>query len=198
MNDFGTFFLILISITIFYVYLENKATDVTYINKGGIEFLVRNLDDKEQAAKLLSDICTRLTKLVKHLHNDRDNKEYDSQTKEDIKRLHKNYNPHAIVESSPGNKYTSYSINKGEKIVFCLRSKDDSQKLVDLNTMMFVAIHELAHLMTKEVGHTRRFWDNMKFLLVKGIELDVYKKQDFNSNPKEYCGTTITDTPLNS
>ena len=51
MNDFGTFFLILISITIFYVYLENKAVDVTYINKGGIEFLVRNLDDKEQAAK---------------------------------------------------------------------------------------------------------------------------------------------------
>ena len=31
---------------------QNKATDVTYINKGGIEFLVRNLDDKEQAAKL--------------------------------------------------------------------------------------------------------------------------------------------------
>ena len=198
MDDFATFFLILISITIFYVYLENKATDVTYINKGGIEFLVRNLNDKEQAAKLLSDICTRLTKLVKHLDNDKDNKEYDSETKSGIKRLKKNYNPNAVVESSPGNKYTSYSINKGEKIVFCLRSKDDSQKLVDLNTMMFVAIHEMAHLMTKEVGHTKQFWDNMKFLLIKAIELDIYKKQDFNSSPKEYCGTTITDTPLNS
>jgi len=198
MDDFATFFLILISITIFYVYLENKATDVTYINKGGIEFLVRNLNDKEQAAKLLSDICTRLTKLVKHLDNDKDNKEYHTETKSGIKRLKKNYNPNAVVESSPGNKYTSYSINKGEKIVFCLRSKDESQKLVDLNTMMFVAIHEMAHLMTKEVGHTKQFWDNMKFLLIKAIELDIYKKQDFNSSPKEYCGTTITDTPLNS
>ena len=198
MNDFGTFFLILISITIFYVYLENKATDVTYINKGGIEFLVRNLDDKEQAAKLLSDICSRLTKLVDHLYKDRDNKEYSSEVKSGIKRMKKNYNAHAVVESSPGNKYTSYSINKGEKIVFCLRSKDESQKLVDLNTMMFVAIHELAHLMTKEVGHTKNFWDNMKFLLVKAIDIDIYKKQDFNSAPKEYCGTTITDTPLNS
>ena len=64
--------------------------------------------------------------------------------------------------------------------------------------MMFVAIHELAHLMTKEVGHTKNFWDNMKFLLVKAIDIDIYKKQDFNSVPKEYCGTTITDTPLNS
>ncbi len=198
MNDFGTFFLILISITIFYVYLENKATDVTYINKGGIEFLVRNLDDKEQAAKLLSDICSRLSKLVNHLHNDIDNKEYSAEIRSGIKRMKKNYNSHAVVESSPGNKYTSYSINKGEKIVFCLRSKDDSQKLVDINTMMFVAIHELAHIMTKEIGHTKNFWDNMKFLLIKAIDLDIYKKQDFNSTPKEYCGTTITDTPLNS
>ena len=198
MNDFGTFFLILISITIFYVYLENKATDVTYVKKGEIEFLVRNLDDKEQAAKLLSDICSRLSKLVDHLHNDKDNKEYSKETKAGIKRMKKNFNPHAVVESSPGNKYTSYSINKGEKIVFCLRSKTDSQELVDLNTMMFVAIHELAHLMTKEVGHTKNFWDNMKFLLIKAIELDLYVKQDFNSIPKEYCGTTITDTPLNS
>ena len=40
MNDFGTFFLILISITIFYVYLENKATDVTYIEKVVLNFLL--------------------------------------------------------------------------------------------------------------------------------------------------------------
>ena len=198
MNDFGTFFLILISITIFYVYLENKAVDVTYINKGGIEFLVRNLDDKEQAAKLLSDICSRLTKLVNHLDETIDNSKNTSEQKGGIKRLKKNYNPNAIVESSPGNKYTSYSINKGEKIVFCLRSKDADNKLVDLNTMMFVAIHEMAHLMSKDIGHTKEFWDNMKYLLKRSIEIDIYTKQDFNSKPKEYCGTMITDTPLNS
>tara|TARA_B100000575_G_C22819918_1_gene482367 strand:- start:5 stop:601 length:597 start_codon:yes stop_codon:yes gene_type:complete len=198
MNDFGTFFLILISITIFYVYLENKATDVTYIRKKGIEFLVRNLDDKEQAAKLLSDICTRLSNLVEHLNDNIDAKDHNKEQKEGIKRMKKNFNPNNVVESSPGNKYTSYSINKGEKIVFCLRSKDKDQTLVDLNTMMFVAIHELAHLMSKDIGHTKEFWDNMKFLLKKGIEIDIYTKQDFNSVPVEYCGTMITDTPLNS
>ena len=198
MNDFGTFFIILLSITIFYIYLENKATDVTYINKGGIEFLVRNLDDKEQAAKLLSDICSRLTKLVNSLNDDIDNPKNTKENKAGIKRLKKNYNPNAVVESSPGNKYTSYSINKGEKIVFCLRSKTEDKKLVDLNTMMFVAIHEMAHLMSKEIGHTKEFWDNMKYLLEKSIEIDIYTKQDFNSKPKEYCGTMITDTPLNN
>lgn len=198
MNDFGTFFVILISITIFYVYLENKATDVTYVKKGGIEFLVRNLDDKEAAAKLLSDICGRLSKLVNNLNDNIDAKDHTEEIKGGIKRMKKNYDPNNIVESSPGNKYTSYSINKGEKIVFCLRSKDKDQKLVDLNTMMFVAIHELAHLMSKDIGHTKEFWDNMKFLLKKGIEIDIYTKQDFNSVPVEYCGTMITDTPLNS
>jgi predicted metal-dependent hydrolase len=115
-----------------------------------------------------------------------------------LKRLKKNYRPDNITESSPGNKYTSYSINKGDKIVFCLRAKDGSDKLVGLNTMMFVAIHELAHLMTKSIGHTTEFWDNMRFLLKKGIKIGVYEKQDFNSIPVEYCGTKITDTPLNN
>ena len=63
--------------------------------------------------------------------------------------------------------------------------------------MMFVAIHELAHLMTKSIGHTTEFWDNMRFLLKEGIKINVYIKQDFNSIPVDYCGTKITDTPLN-
>ena len=198
MKDFGTFFVILISITIFYVYLENKAIDVTYINRGGVEYLVRNLDDKEKAAKLLSDICSRLTKLIDHLDQEAKTDKYSKDVNAGVKRLKKNFKANNVVESSPGNKYTSYSINKGEKIVFCLRSKDGTDTLVDLNTMMFVAIHEMGHLMSESVGHTKEFWDNMKFLLKRGIEIDIYTKQDFNSVPKEYCGTTITDTPLNS
>ena len=64
--------------------------------------------------------------------------------------------------------------------------------------MMFVAIHELGHLMTKSIGHTPEFWDNMKFLLEQAIQKDVnvYVKQDFASNPEQYCGMTITDSPL--
>ena len=196
MEDFGTFFMILISITVFYVYLENKAADVTYVKYKNEEFLVRNTDDKKEAAKLLSNICDGLSTIVNNLYEKRDS--YDAEINGGIIRMKEKYNRNAVVESSPGNKFTSYSINKGEKIVFCLRSKDADQKLVDLNTMMFVAIHELAHLMSKSIGHTREFWDNMKFLLKVGIELNVYTKQDFNKSPVEYCGTKITDTPLNS
>jgi hypothetical protein len=200
MTDFTTFFLVLICITIFYVYLENKASDVTYVNIDKFEFLVRNLPDKEEAALLLSKIRSNCSKIVESLFSEMNSnkKKYDIEINKGIKRLKKNFKPNNISESSPGNAYTSYSINKGEKIVFCLRQKGgvDSNELVDLNTMMFVAIHELAHLMSKSIGHTTEFWDNMRFLLKKGIGLKIYKHIDYNKHPEDYCGIKITDTPL--
>jgi len=206
MEDFTTFFFILICASVFYIYLENKASDVIYISLNNVEFLVRNLPDKEEAALLLSKIRDRLSKIVEYcckeiIENKEAIKKLDEAKKirnDSLKRLKRNFKPNNITESSPGNKYTSYSINKGEKIVFCLRSKDGNNKLVDINTMMFVAIHELAHLMTKSIGHTTEFWDNMRFLLKKGIKIGVYKNHDYNNVPVEYCGTKITDTPLNN
>lgn len=198
MEDFTTFFFILICASVFYVYLENKASDVTYISLNKVEYLVRNLPDKEQAALLLSKIRDRLSKIVDNVCVDIDAKDNSKEHNSSLKRLKKNFKPNNITESSPGNKYTSYSINKGDKIVFCLRSKDGENTLVDINTMMFVAIHELGHLMTKSIGHTTEFWDNMRFLLKAGIKINVYEKQDFNSMPVDYCGTKITDTPLNN
>ena len=64
------------------------------------------------------------------------------------------------------------------------------------NKLMFVALHEMGHICTKSIGHTDEFWTNFKWLLQKSIEIKIYKKQDFRKDPKEYCGTTITDSPL--
>lgn len=113
----------------------------------------------------------------------------------DIERLNNNFNEDNIHENTPDAKFTSYSVNKGEKIFFCLRNKK-TDELVDLNTIMFVAIHELAHLMTQEIGHPPSFWNNFKFLLKVAINQNVYKYVDFNAYPKDYCGIKITDTPL--
>ena len=50
--------------------------------------------------------------------------------------------------------------------------------------------------MTKSVGHTPEFWDNMRYLLKKGIKIGVYKAVDYKSKPVSYCGISITDSPL--
>ena len=93
-------------------------------------------------------------------------------------------------------KYTSYSVNKGEKLVFCLRHRDGPNKgiLQDLNTLMFVALHEMSHLASKSYHHTPEFNDNFKFLMREAIHCGVYQKIKL---PKKYCGITITSSPLN-
>lgn len=196
MQDFTSFFLLLVVITIFYLYLESKSSEVKYVKaKDGSEYLVRNLPDKRQAANKLAMIKSNLDTIVEHLKENKNLEEYSSK-KDEIELLIQNYNPDSLSESSPGNKFTSYSINKGKKIVYCLRSKDGANRLVDNNTILFVAIHELGHVMTKETGHVPPFWDNMKFLLKVAIKLDIYEYVDYNNKNQEYCGTQITDTPL--
>uniref|UniRef100_A0A6C0EYM8 Uncharacterized protein n=1 Tax=viral metagenome TaxID=1070528 RepID=A0A6C0EYM8_9ZZZZ len=116
--------------------------------------------------------------------------------KDDIARLVGNFNPDAFSETTPDSKYTSYSVNKGEKVVMCLRSKNDDEKLVKENIMSFVAIHELGHLMTKSIGHEPDFWNNMRLLLKIAIDNGLYKNIDFNKKPEPYCGINISDTPL--
>ena len=115
--------------------------------------------------------------------------------KDDIERLIKNFNSDAFSETTPDSKYTSYSVNKGEKINFCVRSKTDDT-LVKENIMTFVSIHEMGHLMTKSIGHDPEFWQNMRLLLKISIDNGLYKNVDFNKKPEPYCGITISDTPL--
>ena len=60
---------------------------------------------------------------------------------------------------------------------------------------MFVVIHELAHIMTEEIGHTPLFWENMRFLLEKAKEEGIYKPINYVKEPVQYCGMEINTTP---
>ena len=95
----------------------------------------------------------------------------------------------------PTSEYTAYSQNKGEKLAFCLNTKKNGGKLIDLNTLTFVAIHELAHIASKSIGHNEEFWNNFKFLLEEAEIIGVYKPEDYKEDPKNYCGMKITDNP---
>jgi hypothetical protein len=116
---------------------------------------------------------------------------------ERVKRLVKNFNPRKISETLPTSEYTAYSENKGEKLAFCLnKHNENNRKLIDINTLTFVSIHELSHVMTLSIGHTPEFWDNMKFLLEDAVEIDIYKPIDYSKEQGYYCGDDITNNPL--
>ena len=61
---------------------------------------------------------------------------------------------------------------------------------------MYVTIHELGHLGTKEIGHPSSFWDFFKFLLEEAITIGIYTKEDYASFPQRYCGIVIDSTIL--
>ena len=192
MKDFVSFFICILLITIIYIHFENKVKDVEYVksNIDNKEYLVQNNKDKQEAADLLATIRKNLVLITEELKKTNKNQV-------DVDRMINNFNPDNITESDKTSKYTSYSINKGEKMVFCLRSRDEKNDLIDLNTIMFVAIHELAHTMTKSIGHTEEFWNNFRILLKNARKLGIYKRVNYDEKPVDYCGTKITNDPEN-
>jgi hypothetical protein len=167
-----------------------------YLNEGLIkvkskidneEYTVQIKDDAVEAADLIAKIKGKLNTLTEHLEKTYGNSDHR------VARLKDNYKPDRLSEGVDTPGYTSYSINKGEKIVLCLRNHD---KLMDINTMMFVVLHEYAHLATESIGHTDEFWDNFKWILEEAINIGIYTRQDFKNKNVDYCGIKITSSPL--
>ena len=95
----------------------------------------------------------------------------------------RNFNSRNIIENTPGVNTPLISVNKGEQLALCLRNIDDDS-FIELNLILFVAIHEIAHVMTDEVGHTPKFWANMKYLLEQGEKIGVYTPEDYSKTPE--------------
>lgn len=153
------------------------------------EYWVRDKLDKVQAANVLAKIKINMMKLIEYLKvNIMKFPENMSYIKDLVSRTKTIY----IMETPQDDKYTSYTINKGEKIVFCLRSKVLEQ-FHDMNTLMYVVIHELGHVGCPEYGHTPLFKKIFKFLLEQSIQIDIYEPVDYRVNPQPYCGMVINE-----
>jgi WLM domain len=163
--------------------------------KDGQKYLVQDLPEKQGAAEMLADIKAKMDK-VKNFYA-----QEEFATDPTAKLLVERYNPQSIMENSMTSPDTSYSENKGEKIVLCLRDKlnPPGYPLVDENTVMFVVLHEMAHLMTASLStgkHTPEFWANFRRLLQDAAQMGIYQPVNYSHSPVSYCGMEITDSPL--
>jgi len=151
------------------------------------KYTVQIKEDSKEAADLIAKIKQRIITLIEHME-----KTFGI-SDERVANLKNNFRPDRLKEGVDTPGYTSYSVNKGEQIVLCLRNKDS---LVDINTMMFVVLHEMAHLASVSIGHTEEFWNNFRWILEESINIGIYVKQDFEKKSVEYCGMDITSSPL--
>lgn len=79
----------------------------------------------------------------------------------------------------------SYTINK-KKIYLCLR--DEHRQYYDFNMLIYVAIHEISHVLCDEIGHTPKFYDIFKELLGKAEKMQIYDSK--KPIIRNYCGHT--------
>ena len=189
-SSFTFILIIMIAIIVFRIYIEADFFQLKCIisDVDGNKYCVRERKKMDDAADLLASVNEKMKFIVAYMY-----KTYPD--KKNVQRLHDGFNPKRINETLPTSEFTAYSENKGEKLAFCLHRRKNGTKLIDENTLTFVALHELSHIMSSSVGHTDEFWENFKFLLDNAVEQKIYTPVDYKNDPQPYCGMDITDNP---
>jgi len=186
--------LFIIVIILLVIFISSVKHDVKYVKSyiDNREYLVLDKHDSIQAANTLARIRQNMIEISQMLdkHKNDKYKEY----KNYIERLNKKIGYTKINEGGNDGSYTSYSVNKGDQLVFCLRSKKYKDILHDVNLVMYVVLHEMSHIACPEYGHTTLFYKIFRFITQVAMDMGKYQKINFNKNPTEYCGLIITDS----
>jgi hypothetical protein len=74
------------------------------------------------------------------------------------------------------------NVNKGYEIYICLDGDD-------VNSAVYVLIHELAHMTVSEYDHSAKFWENFEKLKKICIDKGLYIK----AGERQYCGDSVRD-----
>lgn len=165
--------------------LEMRFSDVTN-KKYGIQ---ETLPKTKEAVNMIAQMDQFIDKFVAYL---------DAKNPNDrrVKRLVNRTNSIKIEESPFEPDTSSYTLNKGELMAFCVRSKEEPEQLHDYQTMLFVAIHELAHVASVSRGHGAEFVSTFKWLLHQADESGMYSPVDYSKAPITYCGVRVTNNPM--
>jgi hypothetical protein len=186
-----TFLLVIIVIAYTAFSMKQSKYPMAYVeaSEDKQRYYVRNLPDKQEAANRLARIRQRLCDLKDHIAAKYEKKPF-------VAQLVRNFtsSEDQFSESTPEAVHTSYTVDK-EKVFMCLRQRNAKEELVSENTLIFVALHEMAHMGTSTIGHSPDFWNNFAWLLTQAEALGVYTYTDFAAHPVEYCGVHITDSP---
>lgn len=189
------FLILIVLISILYTKYENDKNMVYIVSDvDNRMYMVRNTYDKQRASNVLAIVNKNICYLAKYMYNNKNEyKEYE----EYITRLKDRTDDIIIRESSENSQYTSYTMNKGEQIIFCIRSKlidnyVNKSNIHDINLIMYVALHEISHIACPEFGHTDLFRKIFLFFCDIAGKVGIYKRINFRTDPMEYCGMKLT------
>jgi hypothetical protein len=186
--------LVILLIVIFVLFLRSDLYNLKCheVKQGKHRVCVLNSREgqkNDQAVAMMTDLTEKLTRLVRLAHA-------DNPAHPGIQRLVANFDPRRVVESLPHSNHTAYTEDKGKKLAFCLTKERKGGRFVEENTLFFVALHELAHIMTEENGHTENFWRHFGDILRIARRHQMIIPVDYSKEPTKYCGMTLYENPL--
>lgn len=196
-----TLLLLLLLFAIIFVYVWFFSYNEVFHVKSDIDgqsYVIRAGKKKsqeylKQSANTLAEINMRIKRLIQCL-------ESKSQI-HFIKRLKETYSHKILSEAAFDPRYTTYTVDKKNMHV-CLRTRDSKEQTYDINLLMYVILHELAHFCNYTPdgvaiqGHGPEFMKIFKVLVQSAIDCGIYKYENYRQYPKEYCGMYISSSVL--
>lgn len=135
-------------------------------------------EEKRQIADTICEMNKRINILIEYLRT-RNQKFYQ--------KLYDEYDWDDIREDSK----ETYTVGKGDSIHLFMRNGDT---IIPINELMFVVIHELAHIITPEYNHTPQFWRNDLYLLNASISCGIYNPIDYSRSPFQYSKDILVNS----
>lgn len=199
MNKYLIYMIFVLFVVIFYIYFYDGTVKMKSPVDGKY-YKVRNNNRKQIKADTIAIIHLRLNTLVTALKNDT-----SVNTQENIKRLIKNWDSGiSIKEIGNMESDAGYVINK-QYMSLCLEKSPYGGELEPINMLIYVAIHELAHIMSHEIGHGDEFINNFTFLLdyskklyyfdpLENQNVSIYTSINRVSSSDKICGVYIKNS----
>jgi hypothetical protein len=191
----------IILIIYFLYHMIYTYSEIKYVKSDldGKIYLIRRGNNKSEkflkdSANTLAAINKNVVELIDYLFKNYSNHHDKFYF---IKKLKENYKPYIISEAAVDPRYTTYTIDKSD-VHICLRTRDTNEKVYDMNILMYVVLHELAHFCNYNkngeaiLGHGSEFRFIFKFLVEQSIKIGIYNHVNYSAEPREYCGIMIT------
>ncbi len=162
----------------------------------------RRNDQKYDTAKMMHEVAIRCFRLFDYL-----DKKYIKQGNEDyvafignydmnnvINNLKERFDASRLFENDANNLMGTTAYTDDKKYLYlCMRDKNGH--LYDINTLLFVALHELSHMAKDSWGHNPEYWRMFKLLLHNAREAGIYVPTDYARHNINYCGIDLTSNP---
>jgi len=178
-------FVAAVVVVVLLVFMLRRSQMTWQVSSSGGSFWVKRAPGQELVADRLELLARKLTTLL-----DAADDAYPNDPR--IANVRARWNGRLGETEHPGE--VAFSLNKNDVYV-CLRSTTTGL-LEDVNTGVYVLLHEIAHIATDTYGHPPEFWDNFRWFLEVAEKLGMYAYEDFDTVQTTYCGHTLGNNVL--